>query len=574
MSFFTPIKSFGFGVVAPLIVIGGYSIFAEPATVVEPIQVSEALKKNGYTEQTLQHMLIDTLSDLRTKAQGVTPDTTDTEQVLSKFNLPEFSVPGTGISVRLLVEYARTLLKFDSSVYGSVTSSPAGFSVALTLRDPHGETIAIHRTTASKEVSAHRTSEKPTDAPVETSDLEEELRQAAMEMLKHQSALLYAHYLLDMQQRECFSEKAHCDFREVRERYDQIAAGGGDESHRPKGNAGWAKLTSLLPKLHIFAKDNEDASAKGEAPWAELMLSKLDSLTKDYEGAIKHASRVHEQSKKDKSWEKALPWAYYNWGVALNDLGCYQAGAELLTQAVNKNTSYAPAYNALARSYIALAEASGRAESKPASLTDYRTKALAAARAALKYNPGYQEAYVNLGDALRLPVAASASGNPNADHDTDAKSAREAYVTAIALNVETAGRARQQLALMSGNSFSGTAERFTKRPECRADIPRSFLEASGCSDAQIRGAARASHKSELVSTGLTAGRKAANVCSNPELRLRDTSLRDTSPAEKPEGERGQITSIEPDAAAASRLHESPISGSLQKVAVPAERDPA
>src|ERR1700686_2029285 len=124
--------------IPPLWIAGPY-IFCKPMTIVEPIQVSEAFRKDGYSEELLQRMLVDTLSELHTVAKGVTPATAD--KVLSEFKLPGISVPGTGLSLSQIFEFARPLLKRDSSVYGSVIGAPADFSIVLTLRDTSGETV-------------------------------------------------------------------------------------------------------------------------------------------------------------------------------------------------------------------------------------------------------------------------------------------------------------------------------------------------------------------------------------------------------------------------------------------------
>ncbi len=125
------------GIVIPVIAVSAFFVIPrvmqwcgplfDPMTIVEPIQIPDSFKDRGYTEAMLQHVLVDTLSELREKAQGVTP-ATDTERVLTEFKLPDFSVPGTGLSVRPLIEFTRTLLKRDSSVYGSVIGSPDRFT--------------------------------------------------------------------------------------------------------------------------------------------------------------------------------------------------------------------------------------------------------------------------------------------------------------------------------------------------------------------------------------------------------------------------------------------------------------
>jgi hypothetical protein len=127
-------------------------LLLDPMTIVEPIQIPDSFKDRGYTDMMLQHMLVDTLNELREKAKGVTP-ATDTEKILTEFKLPDFSVPGTDLSVRPLIEFTRTLLKRDSSVYGGVIGSPDRFTIVLTLRDPDGHIVSLNEVGASEGAS-------------------------------------------------------------------------------------------------------------------------------------------------------------------------------------------------------------------------------------------------------------------------------------------------------------------------------------------------------------------------------------------------------------------------------------
>ncbi|MCP3707172.1 hypothetical protein M3I54_09280 [Paraburkholderia sp. CNPSo 3274] len=516
-------KIFGFALAFLLIVVCVYQIFTGPATIVQPIQVSDALKKSGFTEQALQNMLVDALSELHKTAKGVTPRSSSTdadEVVLTEFNLPEFSMPGTGLSMRSVVEYARGLLELDASVYGRVTGSSSGFSVDLTLRDANGESISVHQTMVNTELPAHKPGEKLVKGSSATVVMEETLQRAAMKLLEHQSALQYADNLLNDQQEKCFSNSTNCDFHEVQTRYDQIAAGGGKEPYKPIGIKEWAMR--ILFKLHFIKNDQRVERAHDHAALAELLLSKIDDLTEHYTSAIAHTRFIRDQSQSDASWQKVLPWAYYNWGVALNDLGCYEAAAEVLAEAINQNPRYAPAFNALARSYNALAETSARATSASTSLLDYRKLARDAARSAVKLDPDYQEAYVNLGDASRPLLVTPGNRTANAAYDGDANDALDAYEKAIALNEESAGRARQQLALIPGAASTHMVEPATKkRPQCRKGMPRSFLEAFGCSEAEMR--ATASRKGGFINTALTGAPPEAGMCNRLGLQPHERS---------------------------------------------------
>jgi len=460
-------------------------VLFDPVTTVQRIQVSEALSKQGYSEAALQQMLIDALDELRADASGVTPKA-DTEKVLSEFKMPDIELPGTGMSLRPLLELARTLLKRDSTVYGSVVDSASGFAVMLTLREPDGRTVPLH----SDSKTARDTLDKLERGSnthlqgVEAATLKEALREAAAKILEHQSPLLYASYLTALEQKHCLERASDCNFTQPRNLFAQIAAGAHSEgSHE---NAAWAKLA----------------------------LSKLATYEGDYDGTVRLASDIVKLSDKYQEWKKVRPWAYYNWGVALNDLGCYQQAAEVLRLSVTERTDNDPAaHNALARSFLALAtvEAPAIAErrvsgaSKPGNSSnpggggldlviippvlpallpqDHRDAAIVELDAALDADPGYQEAYVNLGDALQLDSADSSEATVQSAFAADAV---DAYRLAVDLNVNQADRAYERLTALHDPESMKVAQRIAQnRPQCQKHMARSLLESWGCSDKQI-----------------------------------------------------------------------------------------
>ena len=475
------------GIVIPLILVAAFYLgpriialcgpWFDPMTLVEPIEVSDEFRRQGYTDQTLQHLLVDTLSDLRKEAESVTP-ANDTEHVLSEFKLPDITVPGTGLSIRPLIEFARTLLKRDSSVYGTVVGSPSSFAVMLTLRDPDGRTVALGNDVPPDTGPTPNVSN-------ESQAMRHALRQAAMTILQHQSPLLYASYLTQMEQKRCLNGDAPCQFDDVRERFEQLAAGTGRDA---------------------------SGASKEEAAWAMLALSKLDTYSRDYEGSIRHARRIVEMSDELHAWKRVRPWAYYNWGVALTDMGCYQQAADVLRRAVDTHKDYAPAHNALARAWLALARTP-----TPASTSsqghDYRAAAVHELRIALEKSPGYQEAYVNLGDALRLP-----SMKTGLVSDAALDEARNAYRAAVALDIDDAGRAYERLATLRDSAFAKAATRIMRsRSQCASGMPRSLLESWGCSDAQI-GAGSTREASDMQPVAMQAGSN-QQTCNRPELIL-------------------------------------------------------
>ena len=472
------------GVLIPLVLVAAFAlgpriiawcgVLFDPLTLVQPIQVSEAFRREGYTDETLQHMLVDTLSDLRKEAGSVTPSN-DTEHVLSEFKLPDFTVPGTGLSVRPLIEFARTLLRRDSSVYGTVAGEPSSFVVMLTLHDPDGRNFLL-----SDEATAD-TTDPQLGVVDESHKLKRVVRHAAMAILQHQSPLLYASYLTQIEQKRCLKGETPCDFDAMRERFEQLAAGSGRDA---------------------------SGASKEDAAWALLALSKLDSYARDYEGSIRHARRIVDMSDELYSWVKVRPWAYYNWGVALADMGCYQPAADVLKRAVELQKDYAPAHNALARAWLALAQMPSFAGAGH----DYRDAAVRELRIAIDKEPGYQEAYVNLGDALRLPSMRTGVVSPNALDE-----AREAYRTAVALDIDGGARAYERLASMHDNAFVKVAARITEsRAQCRSGMARSLLESWGCSDSQITANAG---KEAPGMQSVSSPEAQAKACSNIELQL-------------------------------------------------------
>jgi tetratricopeptide (TPR) repeat protein len=508
-------------------------VLFDPVTTVQPIQVSEALREQGYTEATLQQLLIDALGDLRADASGVTPKA-DAEKVLSEFKIPDVELPGTGISIRPLIEFARSLLKRDSTVYGSVVGSPSGFAVMLTLREPDGHTVPLR---GDSETALAALKEMDRDASphlqtgMEAATLKQALRAAAEKILEHQSPLLYASYLTQVEQRRCLEGEKKCDFAKVRKLFAQIAAGAHSDNSRE--NAAWAKLA----------------------------LSKLDTYAGDYEGTIKLSSEIVELSDKYSPWEKVRPWAYYNWGVALNDLGCYQQAAQVLSRSVNERTDSEPAaHNALARAFLALASTGAPALASDASDSgdsgdsgnygmdlvivppgppprNNRDAAIAELDAALKANPGYQEAYVNLGDALQLQSPQDGLSKTSAQ-STLVGDSREAYWRAVDLDVEQADRAYERLIAMKDPDSMKVAQRrdAPRRTQCEQRMARSLLEAWGCSDRQIEavsGRAPAA-ASEPAGQGLlhTAAGAAAEpaVCRQYDLRSQRSLRAPTRPA--------------------------------------------
>ncbi|MEM5325033.1 tetratricopeptide repeat protein [Paraburkholderia sp. JHI2823] len=524
MNLLAHIKNAGIALLAGVgLCLFAYEVFVRgPETLIEPIYLSQQFKERGYSEEELQHILVDTFDELRGVARSVTPRSSD-NVVASGLELPDIPIPGTGSSVRPLVEYARSLLEKDASVSASVTGSTAVFSVMVTLRESHGDVLSFDLSSPGVAVSRGESgSGQARHLAAETNALRDVMRNAAKEILNRQSPLTYAGYLTQTEQLRCIEHGLACDFRKVRELYERMAA-----------------------------RESDDKHGVANAAWAHLALAKLDVFDHNLAGAIRHARQIVERSESDPNWVTAKPWAYYSWGVALNDLGCYEEAADVLQQAVTLNPRYAAGYNALARSWLALATAQSdaglRASAGTSALHDYRRDALDMLQLAIELDPGYQEAYVNRGDALRLPRLTpnyrevdfpnrgdaamparltSADRRPawlEASEANDAEDARKAYRDAVALNLDTAGRAYERLVAMHDTAFLSVKERITRQqPRCKMGMVRSLSEAWGCTDASMD--SPPSGKGRLKYTAFQRDASQQAVCRDPDAILRDRTL--------------------------------------------------
>ncbi len=385
-------------------------IFARE-TLIENITVPEAFTRIGYSSEAFESIVAGHLIALEARAADVIPASAK-EEIKLDSEMPDFSVPGTSISAKTLLQYVREALPLPvSTISGSVTGNPDHYVLHLVL----AERGAVYRF-ATPEGSI--------------ADLDQNLSNLALDVLKKHSPYIYASYESAEAQSRCYAGKGACDFSEAERVFSSIV-NAGDEQPNYK--------------------------------WALLALSKIDEAYHDYNGEINAASRL--------SAEYPSSWSFYNWGVALNELGCYKMAISAFERSIALRSSREAAFNATGRAWLALARRAPDLHSTEAK-TDLHN-ALDDFRLAVYLKPDYQEAHVNLAESLKLL--------------DDDKGAHREYVRAIEMDPTHAGLAYARYAELFEDpkerskflGFAKWADNLHK--ECRATNSTSLLEALGCS---------------------------------------------------------------------------------------------
>jgi tetratricopeptide (TPR) repeat protein len=384
-------------------------IFARE-TLIENIYVPEAFAKIGYSSETFQSFVAGHLIALEARAADVIPASAK-EEIKLDSDMPDFSVPGTSISAKTILQYVREALPLPvSTISGSVTGTPDRYVLHLVLAE-------------RGEVSRFATPEGS------ITDLDQNLSNLAVDVLKKHSPYIYASYESAEAQARCYAGQGACDFSEAERVFSSIVDAG-DEQPNYK--------------------------------WALLGLSKIDEAYHDYRGEIDAASRL--------AAEYPSSWSFYNWGVALSELGCHKMAISAFERSIALRSSREAAFNAIGRAWLALAKQAPDRHS-----TEARTDLQNARddfRVAVYLKPGYQEAHVNLAESLKL---------------LDDDGARREYVSAIEMDPTHAGLAYARYAELPGNrnerrkflDYANWADNLHE--ECRSTNSTSLLEALGCS---------------------------------------------------------------------------------------------
>jgi tetratricopeptide (TPR) repeat protein len=342
--------------------------------------------------------------------------------IADEANQIDFDIPEIGISFSKLVGYIPKLLHMDrdASVDGKLTSTdPNGYALHATLTDSNGAVTF-----------------DGTDG-----DLDALFLKAASQLMRSRNPYVYASALSVNERKSCYADDRDCDFPQATLVYESIY----------KGNA-----TGQHPDHY--------------REWALLADSKIREDESDFDREIELAKQAIE------GWSD-FSWAYYNWGVALAELGCYDGAIRAFSKMISLKSAYAAAYNARGRIYLFKAESASR--DGQGNQTADRRMALHDFKAAIAANSDYTEAQVNLGKAYMLDP-------------TERGLARVVFESVLETpDSQQASRAWQQLAVMArddGNDAKylddiGAARRtMPDNAVCGSRFAHSLQESLGCMD--------------------------------------------------------------------------------------------
>jgi hypothetical protein len=351
------------------------------------------------------------------------PEQVISESIANEAELIDFQVPEIGISFNKLKTYILSWIPWipaDANVDSIVApNGKKGYTLHATLND--GKESVVF--------------EDKGDA------LEPLFQKAASQLLRKRNPYVYASGLSVQERKECYANDRHCDFAEA-----------------------------ILAYQTIY-----DGNATGTRPdhyrdWAMLAASKIREDQRAYEDEIELARRAIDD------WPP-FSWAYYNWGVALAELNCYDGAIRAFSTMISLKKGYAAAYNARGRIHLLLAEAQLRAGNGYD--TPDRRKAMRDFRAAIAAVSDYPEAQINLGKAYAL--------NPN--EQRLARVNFESVAEAPDLASTQAARAWQQLAFLERDAGDDATYRddiakanhaMATNTVCRFAFAHSLLEGSGC----------------------------------------------------------------------------------------------
>lgn len=315
-------------------------------TIVEPIATPGDLAAKGFTALTSQSRFSEDMLSMINSASAVMP--TEIHDTLEEEGTKDLhlEVPGTGMSVQDVVTAIKDITRRDGRITAEIVRDGKVLRLFGRVVRPGGEAYLF-------------------DAYSESGDVDEVILRGARAAMRIYSPYILASSVFDQAQKECEAGTS-CQYTNAANEFENVLKSGSPKDQQ---------------KL---------------AMWAHLGLSKIAENNLDYLTEIEHARQAIRIGRK-------FSWARYNWGIALENMGCDEEALEKYRQVTADLDRFATGHNALGREYLKIAnreylltDSSLRLDAQPAELAQREFEL------AIRHDPRYAEAYVNLGEALEL----------------------------------------------------------------------------------------------------------------------------------------------------------------------------
>jgi tetratricopeptide (TPR) repeat protein len=411
------------GVVAVVLLTLVYAFYGwRSVTLIDPIAVPLDFSKDGITAATAQRQFTEDLLSILDSASKVMPTEIHQSIVDNGQQDLHLQIPDTGMSVQDIVKAAKEMFHRDGHITAQIVRDGTALRMSGRVTRPGGEAHEFHAVSLS-------------------GNAQQVIEEGAKAAMFRYNPYVLASSILDKAQKDC-ENNATCEYTEATNAYWNVL-----------------RSDSLDDKKHLHK-------------WAYLGLSKIAENKFDYLTEIEHARQAL-------SIDRHFSWARYNWGVALEGMGCHAEARVKFEAVIRDRYSFAAGHNALGSQYLYMARlfsqapASGRRtmqpEVIPARIAQHEFEA------ATDLDPRYGEAFVNLGEALQI------QGKP--------EDALTQLRNAISADIDHAGKAYQLIAMieeglgraeMASNAYQEAIATDWQNHWCRGDSQSEDAAAHGC----------------------------------------------------------------------------------------------
>jgi tetratricopeptide (TPR) repeat protein len=310
----------------------------KPRILVEPVAVPKTLADQGVTEVIAQQRLTADLMKVIADASTTMP--TQIHDAIEA-DEPEANIEleSAGISLQAVIQYTKRMLGFhDVSIRAALVQADDGlYTLNATIANSTTQVI---------------------DGAMHTSDPAAAIAAGADLIMKARNKFVYASALAARARVNCY-QGAECDYSDA---------------------------------VQAFRDVLDDEGSRRYFKWSWLALSKIDEDQANYGDEVTKAML----SIKD---DQTFYWGYYNWGIGLAEQGCGKEALEAFETALQYHPMLDFGYNAAGRQALDLALDEGRVTENAARI-EHVNRALGYLMTATAINANYDEAYVNLGEAI------------------------------------------------------------------------------------------------------------------------------------------------------------------------------